>query len=605
MKVKMAESSRQQNTPVRHDELSFARKSLRTKVLISASLHKETKDCFESKEIKRLNGSQMLSSTRICETSSLIGAEDDCRSQNIWEESPVKQDVSCQSEEADEDMESFSSDSCDSMEASIIQQKHSTPQVMKFSVRAVSSTPNQENFSIISKLTKNAFTQTNYTLNTRDQGDISESLKSYFNEMPEDENHYLQSSKNMSYFNTTSELSSPMSHMCSKLNDSQETPVTNKNLVRKLSLRSKTIICSALEKSKDIVLPRKILSRHKSMEEKRTFSNTFSLIPQHKTPPPVTGRVLYNPFEVDLPNRLSKTIFSPDVFDNVVSPSQDSEDLRWTIEDISSINPVPIDEDFSIPSDDEDPERESRVQQEIDRYFNETHVVLSPDDIPKSTSIVEILKNNYHTGAAASTPRKVNVNKSMNLKTSATQTNLSLPENLPLELEDSLRSYFKYFEADEFNLSQCNLRRKLFFHTEDEPPSPVRFEMNSSPLTKDVWKAGSSPLSNDNRARHFTPLGKQQEFSSPEMSPVVDNFTSNVKKHCLVSCKKTLHNIFIGNSNETKTVRRRESVNSTAATGSDIDSSSQPASQDTGYHTDDSGNSHLHFSTPTRTQPAS
>lgn len=47
---------------------------------------------------------------------------------------------------------------------------------------------------------------------------------------------------------------------------------------------------------------------------------------------------------------------------------QDSEDLRWTIEDISSINPVPIDEDFSIPSDDEDPERESRVQQEIDRY---------------------------------------------------------------------------------------------------------------------------------------------------------------------------------------------------------------------------------------------
>lgn len=46
---------------------------------------------------------------------------------------------------------------------------------------------------------------------------------------------------------------------------------------------------------------------------------------------------------------------------------KDSEYLRWTIEDISSINPVALDEDFTFPSDDEDPEKESKVQQEIDR----------------------------------------------------------------------------------------------------------------------------------------------------------------------------------------------------------------------------------------------
>lgn len=46
---------------------------------------------------------------------------------------------------------------------------------------------------------------------------------------------------------------------------------------------------------------------------------------------------------------------------------QDSDSVRWTIEDISSINPVAIEEDFTLPSDDEDPERESQAQQEIER----------------------------------------------------------------------------------------------------------------------------------------------------------------------------------------------------------------------------------------------
>lgn len=89
--------------------------------------------------------------------------------------------------------------------------------------------------------------------------------------------------------------------------------------VRKLSLRSKTMISSAMEKTK---AKTKTLTRHKSVEEKRLFSNTFSLLPHHKTPPLCSKKVLHNPFEKDLSGRLGKSIFSPDVFENVVSPSE-------------------------------------------------------------------------------------------------------------------------------------------------------------------------------------------------------------------------------------------------------------------------------------------
>lgn len=59
------------------------------------------------------------------------------------------------------------------------------------------------------------------------------------------------------------------------------------------------------------------------MEEKRLFSNTFSLMPQHKTPPLTEkSSVVHNPFEKNLHKRLGKTVFSPDVFSNVVSPSE-------------------------------------------------------------------------------------------------------------------------------------------------------------------------------------------------------------------------------------------------------------------------------------------
>lgn len=88
--------------------------------------------------------------------------------------------------------------------------------------------------------------------------------------------------------------------------------------IRKLSLRSRTMISSAMEKSKDM------LPRHKSLEEKRLISNTFSLLPNPKTPPPssVAETTVHNPFEADLSERLGKAIFSPDVFDNVLSPSE-------------------------------------------------------------------------------------------------------------------------------------------------------------------------------------------------------------------------------------------------------------------------------------------
>lgn len=76
------------------------------------------------------------------------------------------------------------------------------------------------------------------------------------------------------------------------------------------------MITSAIERSKDM------FPRYKSLEEKRKISNTFSLLPRPNTPPMCSEQVIHNPFEVDLSERLGKSIFSPNVFENVLSPSE-------------------------------------------------------------------------------------------------------------------------------------------------------------------------------------------------------------------------------------------------------------------------------------------
>lgn len=71
----MAQYNSLHSTPVRRDELLITRKSLRSQVLVSTNLYKGSKNYVEKKENKRLNRSQVLSSTKIGETLSFISSK--------------------------------------------------------------------------------------------------------------------------------------------------------------------------------------------------------------------------------------------------------------------------------------------------------------------------------------------------------------------------------------------------------------------------------------------------------------------------------------------------------------------------------------------------
>ncbi|XP_046667935.1 uncharacterized protein LOC124359316 isoform X2 [Homalodisca vitripennis] len=615
------------DTPVRHDEVPFTRTSLRSRVLIAAGNNRAAKE-------------KLISATAIPERK-------ENRIRKIHSLVEPKEQI-CVAVEKDEDMNSVAGSNasliamdqndielatpCDNIrplrpktihmeEESVMDfQKHSTPRA-KFPVRAVSSTPNQETFNG-SKLARNVATQTKFTLSTRDKEELSDDLKSFCSNMEVslEKNNQISDSSPNSCAMSVSDSSSPLRNFCSSRLVNEKTPVWKNQ--RKLSLRSKTMICSAIEKTKD--KPSNIFTRHKSVEERSLFSNTFSLMPQLRTPPQCTEKVLHNPFEKGLTERLGKSVFSPNVFENVMSPSEDSEYLRWTIEDISSINPVPIEEDFTLPSDDEDPERESQVQQEIERYFSETHNVLSPHDVSTPSKSQKMKEKKVHVGATASTPQKIIRDTVKELTSASIQTDLILPEILPDKLEDSLKSYFKIFQDDDFNLSASNLRRKLFFHSEDEPPSPVRFEFCSSPVTSGQWQNEHSPFASSKNERHFTPVTRHEDLSSPEISPVVDESMSiRMKNNSLSNCKKTLHYYFNGdlNTHITKGSSCGEPVVNSTVIMNTVDSdrpcdmtldcsigasSVLPSSQDTGYQTEDSCPYHhsphklLSASTPTR-----
>ncbi|KAG8335717.1 hypothetical protein J6590_061279 [Homalodisca vitripennis] len=124
--------------------------------------------------------------------------------------------------------------------------------------------------------------------------------------------------------------------------------------------------------------------------------------------------------------------------------------------------------------------------------------------------------------------------------------------------------------------------------------------------------------------RHFTPVTRHEDLSSPEISPVVDESMSiRMKNNSLSNCKKTLHYYFNGdlNTHITKGSSCGEPVVNSTVIMNTVDSdrpcdmtldcsigasSVLPSSQDTGYQTEDSCPYHhsphklLSASTPTR-----
>lgn len=215
------------------------------------------------------------------------------------------------------------------------------------------------------------------------------------------------------------------------------------------------------------------------MEQKENKSPTIlSAVPNYLQPVHTTPgvnknfKVTVNPFECGLIERMKRPSFlSPNVLK--MSTSTEETECEWSIEDLSRIAPVPIDEDntHSQCTETLDSEAESDIQEVIDKYFTEYHAVPSP--CWKSP-------NEKYGTAASSTPEHKKSNASVIEKCNmGTQTMLSFPAKLPSNIEELLKPYFlteetvALEETDSLNLS--NSRRKLKF-------SPAYTTVERSPI---------------------------------------------------------------------------------------------------------------------------
>ncbi|CAH1395572.1 unnamed protein product [Nezara viridula] len=248
-----------------------------------------------------------------------------------------------------------------------------------------------------------------------------------------------------------------------------------------------------------------LYAAQRGMFEKHTKSPCgFSLLPKYRnslTP----GRKVYNPFKTNV-DLLEGHTCSPTVFKKTDSP--ENGDFTWSIDDISRINPAPIDSPIDLPEEHFDEKMEIKAQQAIERYFSFKHDIVSPAGAPGNwCSPIP------GTPASSSTPCNSRSHKPVD---ACTQTRLSLPPILPPEVEAALKPYFRNDDeadiSDECNLSNSTLRRKLFFNKEEESLSPVK---------KVCYDFGSESDINMKVSRlDWTMNNNSEALSSPDISPI-------------------------------------------------------------------------------------
>lgn len=98
------------------------------------------------------------------------------------------------------------------------------------------------------------------------------------------------------------------------------------------------------------------------------LSNNQSFTPS----PSISKRAVRNPFESQILERLHlPMISSPSLFQCQPSPKKQFE---WTIDDLSSFNPVNLVPDVSQFREDTDPEREAQAQAAISSFFKDQKI---------------------------------------------------------------------------------------------------------------------------------------------------------------------------------------------------------------------------------------
>jgi protein aurora borealis len=221
------------------------------------------------------------------------------------------------------------------------------------------------------------------------------------------------------------------------------------------------------------------------------------------TPPPSftsvrTPAKCKNPFDANLTEHLHLETFSPSVFSQVLSPSDDN-DSNWRIEHVALLNPTDFSPNFHSHM--ADPATEAEAQEKILQFFSQKQIAPSPWSQPRSRVLN---RSKSKTPAEVSKPAASSKNGTIysvffftraqpsfpSFSSAWTQTCLSFPPKLPQEVEEILRQYCtnepqedtghspvgnSSESEDSSLLNASSLRRKLFSQMGNTPSKGEEF----------------------------------------------------------------------------------------------------------------------------------
>lgn len=231
--------------------------------------------------------------------------------------------------------------------------------------------------------------------------------------------------------------------------------------------------------------------------------------------------------------KIHKTSCSPSLFNAPSTPKQNSgklEVFEWTIEDLSSFNPVNVVAHETQFRDDMDPEREAQVQAAISSFFSEHQIVPSPKMCKQKFELSNIYNSTAIPEASSSSTSnnkidfnchiaKINKISDKSVRENSTQTAITFPPSLPKEIEDLFKrfqvnenekqpSYANNDDEDDINdksmMDISTLRRKLFIKPPESP------EMSANSCTDDTF------------AIHLSPAPRTPQLRKTIYEPIID-----------------------------------------------------------------------------------
>ncbi|XP_014363425.2 uncharacterized protein LOC106714824 [Papilio machaon] len=265
-----------------------------------------------------------------------------------------------------------------------------------------------------------------------------------------------------------------------------------------------------------------------------------------KFTPPTKPKKVRNPFDKALIERLHKPICSPGMCK--IYKKKNNGCFKWDIDQASTLVPADIVACSSQFEPSPDPMLEKIAEEASDRFFSQELVVPSP--LETSKKVKPLLKKTPNTSVLGNSLSTYVTKKDVSV-----QTVLSLPKNLPHEVEEILQNFCTYTQdqnvsGDYVITANDSFRRQLFFEehsdtehydsevTDDEvhhdtrPPSSyethspivISPDLSQDLVTKGLKRTFGTPLNKGNVRNNKACLRNKAldvvDFGEPCFSPI-------------------------------------------------------------------------------------